>query len=93
MIDLYVYYKVRDEDAARLEPLVRRLQAEVAAGGAQLKRRPGSRDGLQTWMEVYPDVTEAFAAGLEAAALGAGVGALIAGPRRAEVFVELTPCA
>ena len=92
MIDLYVYYKVREEDAAHLEPLVRRLQAGLAAG-AQLKRRPGSRDGLQTWMEVYPDVTEAFAAGLEAAALDAGVGTFTAGPRRAEVFVELTPCA
>ena len=93
MIDLYVYYKVRDDDAARLEPLVRGLQAGLAVDSAQLKRRPGSRDGLQTWMEVYPDVTEAFAANLEAAALDAGAGTLIAGPRRAEVFVELTPCA
>lgn len=91
MIDLYVYYKVRDEDAARLEPLARRLQ--LGCSGAQLMRRPGSRDGLQTWMEVYPGVTEAFAAALEAAALGAGFDALIVGPRRAEVFVELTPCA
>ncbi|MDB5745316.1 MAG: hypothetical protein JWP72_164 [Massilia sp.] len=93
MIDLYVYYKVRIEDAARLEPLVRSLQARVGPGGARLMRRPGSRDGLQTWMEVYPDVPESFAAGLEAAALDAGLDALIAGPRRAEVFVELTPCA
>lgn len=93
MIDLYVYYKVRIEDAARLEPLVRALQARAGCGGAQLKRRPGSGDGLQTWMEVYPDVDEAFAARLEAAALEAGSGALTVGPRRAEVFVELTPCA
>lgn len=93
MIALYVYYKVRTGDAARLEPLVRALQARAGCSGAQLKRRPGSSDGLQTWMEVYPDVSEAFAAVLEAAALEAGLGALIAGPRRAEVFVELTPCA
>jgi hypothetical protein len=93
MIDLYVYYKVRDADAARLEPLVRRLQAGAGAGGAQLKRRPGSTDGIQTWMEVYPGVTETFAASLEAAALEAGLDGLLAGPRRAEVFVELTPCA
>ena len=96
MVDLYVYYKVRTEDAARLEPLVRSLQEQVAGparSGAQLKRRPGSRDGLQTWMEVYPDVSESFAAGLEAAAAGSGFGALVVGPRRAEVFVELTPCA
>ena len=54
MIDLYVYYKVRDEDAARLEPLVRGLQARVAASGAQLKRRPGSKDGVRVkaWVTV-----------------------------------------
>ena len=93
MIDLYVYYKVRDEDAARLEPLVRGLQARVAACGARLMRRPGSKEGVQTWMEVYPGVTDAFAARLEAAALEAGLEGLIAGPRRAEVFLELSPCA
>lgn len=96
MIDLYVYYKVRIEDAARLEPLVRRLQEQVAgiaSGRARLLRRPGSLEGIQTWMEVYPAVSEPFAAELEAAAAGAGLDALIVGPRRAEVFVELTPCA
>jgi hypothetical protein len=92
MIDLYVYYKVRDDDVARLEPLVRSLQARLGASGA-LKRRPGSKDGVQTWMEVYPGVTDAFAAQLEAAAVDAGVEGLIAGPRRAEVFVDLSPCA
>jgi hypothetical protein len=92
MIDLYVYYKVRDEDVARLEPLVRSLQARLGASAA-LKRRPGSQDGVQTWMEVYPGVTDAFAAQLEAAAVDAGVEGLIAGPRRAEVFVDLSPCA
>ncbi|MGX4643006.1 DUF4936 family protein [Massilia sp. SYSU DXS3249] len=93
MIDLYVYYKVREEDAARLEPLVRRLQAGLAPAPCQLKRRPGSSDGVQTWMEVYPGVDEAFAAALDSAASEAGVDGLIVGPRRAEVFVELTPCA
>ena len=92
MIDLYVYYKVRDEDAACLAPLVRSMQARLGASGV-LKRRPGSKDGVQTWMEVYPGVTDAFAAQLEAAALEAGFDGLIAGPRRAEVFVELNPCA
>ena len=93
MIDLYVYYKVRSEDAARLAPLVRRLQAGLAPAACQLKRRPGSSDGLETWMEVYPGVTEAFAAALEQAAGEAGFDGLIVGPRRAEVFVELTACA
>ncbi|OON63077.1 DUF4936 domain-containing protein [Massilia sp. KIM] len=96
MIDLYVYYKVRDEDAARLAPLVRSMQQGLAAdGGAtfQLKRRPEAKDGLQTWMEVYPGVDAPFAAALERACEAAGLHGLIAGPRRAEVFTELAPCA
>lgn len=94
MIDLYVYYKVRDEDAAALAPLVCALQARVIQpGAARLLRRPESQDGVQTWMEVYPDVPETFAAALEAAASGAGFGHLVQGPRRVEVFVEFPPCA
>jgi hypothetical protein len=56
---------------------------------------------MQTWMEVYPGVPEAFAGELEAAAHAAAIDGLIAGPRRAEVFVDLgadlsqepSPCA
>ena len=92
MIDLYVYYKVRESDAARLAPRVRALQADVAVQ-PQLKRRPEARDGLQTWMEVYPGVTAGFAAQLDAAAEAAGLAALIDGPRRAEIFTDLSPCA
>jgi len=96
MIDLYVYYKVREQDSAALEPRVRALQAALAARhgvAPQLKRRPETRDGLQTWMEVYPSAGDAFGAALDAAARDAGLDALIAGPRRAEVFMDLTPCA
>jgi hypothetical protein len=96
MIDLYVYYKVREPDAAALAPRVRALQAHVARQHgvqAQLKRRPETRDGLQTWMEVYPGVAAAFPAQLESAAEGAGIAGLIAGPRRAEIFTDLSPCA
>jgi hypothetical protein len=46
---------------------------------------------MQTWMEVYPRVTDAFASDVERAAAQAGFDGLIAGPRRAEVFVDLTP--
>ena len=96
MIDLYVYYKVRDEHAAQLEPLVRAMQARLApeAGVAvQLKRRPEARDGLQTWMEVYPGVAAAFVDRLAEAAADAGLAPLTEGPRRTEVFVEFTACA
>lgn len=96
MIDLYVYYKVRAEHAAHLDPLVRAMQARLArdAGVAvQLKRRPEARDGLQTWMEVYPGVADTFPALLETAAADAGLAPLTEGPRRTEVFVEFTACA
>jgi hypothetical protein len=100
MIDLYVYYKVRKGDAAALAPRVRAMQAALAARhGAdhQLKRRPDDKDGLQTWMEVYPGVADGFADELARAAAQAGLDALTSGPRRSEVFVDLpleaSPCA
>lgn len=94
MIELYVYYKVRDEHAAALAPQVCAMQARlIAPGAARLLRRPESQDGVQTWMEVYPDVPEGFAAALEAAAATAGFAGLVEGPRRVEVFTEFPPCA
>jgi hypothetical protein len=96
MIDLYVYYKVREQDAAALAPRVRAMQAALAVSH-QLKRRPDGKDGLQTWMEVYPGVSERFASELEQAATQAALDTFISGPRRAEVFVDLhqepNPCA
>jgi hypothetical protein len=94
MIDLYVYYKVRELDAAALAPRVHAMQAELAARhglSAQLKRRPESKDGMQTWMEVYPGVADSFPDLLAQAASRAGIDSLIGGPRRTEVFVDLTP--
>ena len=95
MVDLYVYYKVRIEDAARLAPRVRAMQERLACMGSscQLKRRPEARDGLQTWMEVYPAAFEGFAATIEQAADQAGVLEFIQGPRRSEAFMDLPSCA
>lgn len=96
MVDLYVYYKVPDRHAPRLEPLVRTMQATLARRhgvAVQLKRRPASKDGLQTWMEVYPAVDDGFASALDAAASEAGLAQFVEGPRRTEVFTDLNPCA
>lgn len=96
MIDLYVYYKVRSQDASRLAPLVCAMQERVAAHDGvhgQLKRRPEEKDGVQTWMEIYPGVDDGFAGLLARAALDAGFEGLIDGPRRAEIFTDLPPCA
>ena len=96
MIDLYVYYKVRSVDAARLAPLVRAMQEGLATQEGvrgQLKRRPEEKDGLQTWMEIYPDVADEFADLLARAALKAGFEGLIEGPPRVKIFTDLPPCA
>jgi hypothetical protein len=96
MFDLYVYYKVRDEDADRLAPQVQAMQARLARShgvAGQLKRRPQATDGLQTWMEIYPATDAAFGAALAFAAGESGLGAGIHGERRTEIFTDLTPCA
>jgi hypothetical protein len=96
MVDLYVYYKVREENAARLAPIVLAMQGSLAAGlagSAQLKRRPDTKDGLQTWMEVYPGADANFREALEGAERHAGWDGLIEGPRHTEIFTDLTPCA
>jgi hypothetical protein len=95
MTDLYVYYKVRAELADALLPLVRAMQAGLSAAhgvSGRLKRRPETREGLQTWMEVYPDVAGEFEAILGRAAQDAGLAAL-AGTRQTEVFMDMSICA
>ncbi|MDT1863079.1 DUF4936 family protein, partial [Acinetobacter baumannii] len=70
------YYKVRNEDAATLAPLVHAMQRRLAQDAGvqvQLKRRPEDKDGLQTWMEVYPGVSSGFEALLARAAGAAGI--------------------
>ena len=97
MVDLYVYYKVPVQHGDRLLPLVRQLQAELAGRTgikAGLKRRPEATGDMATWMEVYEGADPALAAQLQAAT--DSINALIAGPRRCEVFVDLDdapPCA
>ena len=94
MIDIYVYYRVRSELAALMLPHVRGMQASLrAAYGVQtlLKRRPEEKDGAQTWLEVYPSVTEEFLGNLEQAAIDAHLP--IDGGRHIEIFVDLPECA
>ncbi len=96
MSDLYIYYRVRDEHAGSLAPRVLAMQASLAAAHAvagQLKRRPGSADGLQTWMEIYPATAPGFDAALAAAVRDAALSELIDGKRHTEVFTDLSPCA
>jgi hypothetical protein len=95
-MDLYVYYKVQEADAAVLQGAVVAMQAALAAthGVAPLlKRRPQATDGMRTWMEVYPSVNAPFPAALDAAVTQAGLARWIAGARHVEVFEDMPPCA
>jgi hypothetical protein len=96
MHDLYVYYKVSDRNADALELHLRMMQAELGALTGvygDIKRRPESRDGLQTWMEIYLGTGEGFDTALSAAVSDAALSDLIEGERRVEVFMDLSPCA
>ncbi|MFC0170363.1 DUF4936 family protein [Pseudoduganella danionis] len=95
-MDLYIYYRVAEAQAAALLPQVQAMQAALdACHGVQcaLKRRPDSKDGLQTWMEVYGGCAPAFETELAQAVAAAGLAAHIDGARHTEVFVDIAPCA
>ncbi len=95
MSDLFIYYRVRDEHAALLAPRVLSMQAGLAnvhAVVGQLKRRPGSADGRQTWMEVYPATPPGFDTALAAAVQQAALSDFIDGARHTEVFTDLSTC-
>ncbi len=92
-MDLYVYYRVRSDDAIRLQPQVEAMQRALAHNhrvACALKRRPEEMEGRQTWMEIYLDVPAGFASALAGAAASLP---LIDGDRHVETFVDLAPCA
>jgi hypothetical protein len=93
MIDLYVYYKVRENTPTASRRWSRPAGPGDPAGHARQLRRPESKDGLQTWMEVYPDVPDALPPSWKRPPRAAGFEGLIEGPRRVEVFTEFPPCA
>ncbi|MDB5909575.1 MAG: hypothetical protein JWP34_3689 [Massilia sp.] len=96
MNDLYIYYQVSDGHAAALAPRVRAMQERLAAErgvAGQLKRRPESKDGMQTWMEIYPATPAGFDAALAVAVNDAALSELIAGVRHTEIFTDVDTCA
>jgi hypothetical protein len=96
MVDLYIYYRVAEHNAASLASLVQAMQAQLAEGhgvAVQLKRRPDAVDGMQTWMEVYPGAADGFAQALDAAVEAAALDSFIFGARHTEIFTDIIPCA
>lgn len=96
MRELYVYYRVKTENAAKLQARANYMQAQLARTNGIagfLKRRPDEKDGCHTWMEVYPGVPHGFEEGLESAVKEAGLPELIEGERRIEMFEDRSACA
>lgn len=94
-MDLYIYYQVKEADAASLQAAVVSMQAALSERhgvACQLKRRPEVKDGRQTWMEVYAATPADFAAALSAAAERAGLAAWTSGARHTELFTDIVPC-
>ncbi len=96
MLDLYIYYRLRDAHAGELGRRVHAMQAQLVAEtgvACDVKRRPGSADGVQTWMEIYKDTSAGFDAALDRAVRAAALSELIDGERHTEVFTEINSCA
>lgn len=95
-MDLYIYYRVRSENATALQvrasAMQHRLASECGIAGS-LKRRPEEKDGRQTWMEVYHTVPDGFEAMIDAAVSRDGLAKLIDGPRHTEHFMDIPACA
>jgi hypothetical protein len=94
--DLYIYYRVRCEDAQALQTQVRAVQTSLSQEYGivtALKRRPGEKDGRHTWMEVYLGVPSDFETILERAVAQAALTTLIDGQRHTELFLDYSTCA
>lgn len=95
-MDLYIYYRVCNDNAAALCERVRAMQRCLAREYGivtALKRRPQEKDGRQTWMEIYQAVPAGFDTALERAVAQAGLHALTEGPRNVEYFLDVSTCA
>ena len=95
-MDIYLYYTIREADAVDARACVDALQRRVSNDyniTSALRRRPETRDGMQTWMEIYPGVPDRFDSVIEQIAAEVGVTALTTNGRHVEYFMELPPCA
>lgn len=83
---LYVYYRVAP---AQAEPALSAFLQARGPASVELLRRPALRDGLQTWMEVYPDC-DSEAQQAAQTAIAKALQPFLAGPRHPEHFEALT---
>ena len=94
-MEIYIYYAIREQDAALARQRVEALQQRIASDYgivSRLKRRPESINATQTWMETYSAVPAGFDQVIEQVAAQNGLSALVQGERHIEYFVDLPPC-
>lgn len=95
-MDIFVYYRVTPANTSALHSRLQAMQQSLAGQhniACSLKRRPELSDGCQTWMEIYQQVPEHFAATLGEAVASHDLMTLIAGERHVETFVDIEACA
>lgn len=100
MRELFIYYRIRADDARAALEVAQALQARLRAQHpgltARLLRRPEDQDRQQTWMEIYSLHREGESAGVTHAlqeqidAAARALAPFIVGTRHTEVFI---PCA
>lgn len=94
-ISVYIYYKLAEaHQEAALVPAYDVLRAGSShAKRAVLQRRPDSKEGICTWMEVYEEVTHVadLMQALNEAVTRNQLDSYLASPRLAEQFVPLSP--
>lgn len=92
-MDYYIYYRVSEAQAQSLRGKLLPMQAALRQQcriSTALRRRPDSRDGYQTWMEVYLAVPDGFDATLAEAVAAAEIAPQIDGERHIERFIAVS---
>jgi hypothetical protein len=95
-MDLYIYYRVRQDNAELLRERVLYMQQQLHMKYGvvtELKRRPEQKAGYHTWMEVYLNTPANFERALQQACDAAELGHLIVDDRHIEYFVGVSACA
>lgn len=93
LMDLYIYYRAACSDADELQQRVLAMQSALSKEhgiSAGLKRRPETKDGRHTWMEIYNSVPDGFDAILTQAVSQAKLLSFIDGDRHTEYFLDVS---
>ena len=95
-MDCYVYYKTAQEhelqNVQRVKMIREYLHTKMHIN-LRLLRRPDTDNGVITWMEVYREIPDAFAAALAVVVDQTEIMLLIQGQRHAEYFEDAISCA